>query len=189
MENWLKAKKGDQKAKIKREKKKNTTPIIDNASIKTAQILESDHSFVEVPEVDDLEIKDTPIKETKKYTPVEFPINNKDEQWKIIIQPVHSELPDSDWFQFRFESDKGEWPQIITIKVNLAHQHSINIFRLGEPDEIYSDVSTEIYRLLAYLAIAERKLKFSSKNKGESPGTYRRFINQTINKIVNKREN
>ncbi len=189
MENWLKAKKGDQQAKIKREKGKNTTPIIDNASIKTAQILESDHSFVEVPEVDDLEIKDTPIKETKKYTPVEFPINNKDEQWKIIIQPVHSELPDSDWFQFRFESDKGEWPQIITIKVNLAHQHSINIFRLGEPDEIYSDVSTEIYRLLAYLAIAERKLKFSSKNKGESPGTYRRFINQTINKIVNKREN
>ena len=74
MENWLKAKKGDQQAKIKREKGKNTTPIIDNASIKTAQILESDHSFVEVPEVDDLEIKDTPIKETKKYTPVELEI-------------------------------------------------------------------------------------------------------------------
>lgn len=189
MENWLKAKKGGHEERIRREKSKNTTPIIDKASMRTTEVLESDHSYIEVPEVSELDTRDKEIKETKTYNPVEFPIINKDEEWKIIIQPVETELPNSDWFTFRYESDKDKWPQIITVKVNLSHQHSKNIFRLGEPGEIYSDVSTEVYRLLAYMAIAERKLKFSSEKKGEMPGTYRRFINKTINTIVKRKKN
>ena len=183
--NWKIAQKETQKNKKQKEESKNIGPIINDANMESSEMFESDFSHIQVPEVSELDTKDKDIKETKKYHPIEFPITNKDEQWKIIIQPVETELRNSAWFSFRFDSTKEEWPQIIKVKVNLSHQHSKNIFRLGEPDENFSYTSAEIFRLLAFMAIAERKLKFLSEKKGEAPGTYRRYINKFINRIVN----
>tara|TARA_B100000787_G_C16193363_1_gene298996 strand:- start:1366 stop:3012 length:1647 start_codon:yes stop_codon:yes gene_type:complete len=181
---WKKIKKEVNKKIIETEKAKNITPMIKSASKHTEAVLESEHSHIQMPEISELNTKDKDIKENKTYQSIEFPINNKNESWNIIIKPVETELPKSSWFTTSFESDKHEWPQIITIKVNLSHQHSRNIFRLGTPGDIYTEISPEIYRLLAYMAIAERKLTFTSSTQGEFPGTYKRYINETINRVT-----
>jgi hypothetical protein len=184
MQEWLKVRKKVTAKRIAVEEAKNITPMIKSASKHTEKVLESDHGHIQMPEISELNTKDKDIKENKTYQSITFPIINRDESWKIIIKPVETELPKSSWFTTAFESEKHEWPQIITIKVNLSHPHSRNIFRLGTPADIYADISPEIYRLLSYMAIAERKLTFTSSKQGEFPGTYKRYINETINRIT-----
>ena len=109
-----------------------------------------------------------------------------DEDWEVVIKPITLEEFKADWFEFLFESDKDEWPQRITIRVNLAHKFSKEIFRLGEPSQNYEETSPAIYKILVIMAIKQRQMVIDAVST-EMPGTYSRALNEMINKLYKRR--
>jgi len=118
----------------------------------------------------------------REFKPSEWETKIGQEIWKIKVKPHFTKSIKMNWFKFNFIQSDNLWPQEIIIEVNLAHEFSQKIFRIGGASQRYDDVSPAIYNLLSLFAIQQRKMQLDEV-QNEKPGTYIRAINRMLNKI------
>ena len=145
--------------------------------------LASQHKNFNVPTVDLDEIVDSEqgnelVDEKKHISSYEFTVNEtRNRIWLVQVIPYDGEGR-GDWFEYE-QKETDQWPKEISIKWDLAHPYSKQAFKIDEDEDVYTSLAEELFKLLAYLVIAEIKIKDQDRNS--APAEYFRvFLNKSL---------
>ena len=169
------------------QKKEDTSlkKVIDTSQDIISAKLKMDHVDFSFP---DANVADDPRNEINYHNEeddlkrFEFIVNESDER-KWLIQVIPNEgKGDRNWFEY--DSKKTpDFPKDIKIRWDVNHSYSKKVFKIGEDSSIYETLAPELFKLIAYLVIAEEKLSDLDRDDMRADigrSYYRDFINKTL---------
>ena len=169
------------------QKKEDTSlkKVIDTSQDIISAKLKMDHVDFSFP---DANVADDPSNEINYHNEeddlkrFEFIVNESDER-KWLIQVIPNEgKGDRNWFEY--DSKKTpDFPKDIKIRWDVNHSYSKKVFKIGEDSSIYETLAPELFKLIAYLVIAEEKLSDLDRDDMRADigrSYYRDFINKTL---------